>query len=172
MTRTNDWIAYEEIRRLALRYAIAIDRRDLDLLVNLYVDDVRVGSKGSDRDVLRADFAAGLRRIGVSMLFVGNHLVELDDTDPDRATGVVYCRARIEAEPDSHRMVEHAIQYTDTYERRDGQWYFVRRRHELFWGVELAERPLAQPDANWPAHQVGVGTIPHRYESWQRFWGT
>ena len=161
---------HEEIRQLALRYAIAIDRRDLDLLVSLYVEDVWVGKAGTGRGVLRKDFGDGLKKIGVSMLFVGNHLIELDADNPDKATGTVYCRARIEATPDSHRMVEHAIQYSDWYERRDGRWYFARRKHELFWGVELTERPLDQPDANWPAKQVGTGTVPYRYESWTDFW--
>ena len=38
-------IAHEEIRQLASRYAIALDSRDLDTLVNLFVDDVQVGRK-------------------------------------------------------------------------------------------------------------------------------
>lgn len=168
---THDQLSsHEEIRRLALRYALAIDRRDLDLLVSLYVEDVWVGKAGTGRDVLRKDFGDGLERIGVSMLFVGNHLIELDPDEPDKATGTVYCRARIQATPGSPDMVEHAIQYSDWYERRDGTWYFARRKHELFWGVVLAEQPLCQPDANWPEHQVGIGTIPYRHETWQQFW--
>ena len=159
----------EEIRQLALRYSFALDRRDLDGLVALFVDDVDAGPHGTGREALKASFDESLRAIGVTMLLVGNHLVELD-LDPDRARGTVYCLGRIQAEPGSPRMVEHAIQYSDRYERRDGEWRFVGRRHELFWGVELAEQPLAQPPADWPANQVGVGTVPHRYETWQRFW--
>ena len=36
-------LAYEEIRQLVSRYAVATDRRDIDALVGLFVDDVRVG---------------------------------------------------------------------------------------------------------------------------------
>ena len=36
--------------------------------------------------------------------------------------------------------------------------------------AQTAEQPLTQAPANWPVGQVGVGTIPHRYASWQRFW--
>ena len=160
----------EEIRRLALRYAFALDRRDLDALVALFVDDVDAGPHGTGREALKASFDESLRAVGVTMLCVGNHLVELDPDDHDLARGTVYCLGRIQAEPGSARMVEHAIQYSDRYRWSDGEWRFVGRKHELFWGVELDERPLAQPPADWPAHQVGVGTIPHRYESWQRFW--
>ena len=173
MTRfTSDQLSdIEEIRQLALRYAFALDRRDLDALVALFVDDVDAGPHGTGREALKASFDESLRAVGVTMLFVGNHLVDLDPDDPDRARGTVYCLGRIQADPGSARMVEHAIQYSDRYERRDDAWQFVGRRHELFWGVELAEQPLAQAPADWPANQVGVGTVPHRYETWQRFWG-
>ncbi len=168
--RSDDWVVNEQIRKLALRYAVAVDRRDLDLLVSLFVDDVNVGPRGTGRDALRAEFDESLRAIGVSMLFVGNHLIDRHEDDPDEATGIVYCRARIQPEPDSPRMIEQAIQYSDRYERRDGRWYFVGRKHELFWGVELAEQPLVQAPADWPANQVGVGTVPYRNETWRRFW--
>ena len=38
-------VAHEEIRQLAARYAIALDARDLDTLVGLFVYDVRVGQR-------------------------------------------------------------------------------------------------------------------------------
>ncbi len=166
----DDLVAIEEIRGLALRYALAVDRRDLDALVALFVDDVDAGAHGVGREALKASFTESLRAVGVTMLFVGNHLVELDADDHDLARGTVYCLGRIQAGPGSPRMIEQAIQYSDRYRWSDGEWRFVGRKHELFWGVELDERPLAQPPAHWPASQVGVGTIPHRYGSWQRFW--
>ncbi len=42
-------LARDEIRELAHRYAVAIDSRDLDALVALFVDDVRVGRDGARR---------------------------------------------------------------------------------------------------------------------------
>ena len=36
-------LACEEIRQLAYRYALATDSRDIDALVDLFVEDVRVG---------------------------------------------------------------------------------------------------------------------------------
>ena len=167
----DDLVAIEEIRGLALRYALAVDRRDLDALVALFVDDVDAGAHGVGREALKASFTESLRAVGVTMLFVGNHLVELDADDHDLARGTVYCLGRIQAGPGSPRMIEQAIQYSDRYRWSDGEWRFVGRKHELFWGVELDERPLAQPPAHWPANQVGVGTVPHRYETWKAFWG-
>jgi len=108
-------IARDEIRQLAYRYAWAIDSRDLDLLVSLFVPDVRVGKELRGRDALRASWNESLSAIGVSILFVGNHLI--DFADADHATGSVYCRGQIQ---DGARWIEQAIHYRDTYERRDG----------------------------------------------------
>ena len=165
MTALERCIARDEIRQLAFRYALAIDSRDLDLLVSLFVPDVRVGRDGSGRDALRAQFVDSLSAIGVSILFVGNHLIDFQDRD--HATGVVYCRGQIE---DGARWIEQAIQYRDTYERRDGAWLFVRRVHALWYGVEAAERPLAQEPADWPRRHVGRGTVPEDLASWRAFW--
>ena len=53
--------AYEEIRQLAARYALAIDSRDLDALAALFVDDVRVGQELQGRKALKEDFDRQLR---------------------------------------------------------------------------------------------------------------
>lgn len=158
-------IARDEIRQLAYRYALAIDSRDVELLVSLFIPDVRVGADTTGREALAEFFRSSLRRIGVSILFVGNHVIEFDDRT--RANGVVYCRAQIQ---DGEKWIEQAILYRDRYEQRDGRWLFVRRIHELWYGVETAERPLDQEPANWPERHVGRGTVPESLPSWKTFW--
>ncbi len=165
LTALERTVARDEIRQLAYRYARAIDARDLDALVSLFVPDVRVGSDASGRDALRAFWDESLRTIGVSILFVGNHLIDFDD--PTHARGGVYCRGQIQ---DGECWIEQAIHYDDTYECRDGVWLFVRRVHRLWWGVEAAERPLAQPPANWPERHAGRGTLPDAWPTWGAFW--
>ena len=53
------------------------------------------------------------------------------------------------------------------YERRDQLWYFVNRSHLLFYGLDLPERPLDQPPANWPERVVGRGSVPYDWPTWQ-----
>jgi ketosteroid isomerase-like protein len=159
-------LAFEEIRQLASRYAVAVDRRDLDTLVSLFVPDVRVGREATGREALRAGFAEQLRGIGVSILHVGTHQIDL--ADADHATGHVYCKGEIQ---DGDRWIHQAIRYDDTYRRCDGRWLFVRRRHLLFYGVAVAANPLRQPPADWPAHHDGRGTLPWSEPTWQTFWG-
>ena len=158
-------LARDEIRQLVYRYALAIDSRDIDTLVGLFVEDVRVGRDTFGHQALRENFEAQLREVGITILFVGNHLIDFQSGD--KATGVVYCKN--ETQIDDH-WIHQAIQYRDDYERRDGQWLFVRRRHLLWYGSEVGENPLSLPAANWPERQVGRGTLPESWDTWQRFW--
>jgi hypothetical protein len=157
--------AHEQIRQLAAHYAVAIDSRDLDALVALFVDDVRVGRDTRGREALKVSFDASLRAIGVSMLNVGTHAIDL--VDADHATGSVYCHGQIQ---DGDRWIHQSILYRDTYERRDGVWYFVRRIHELWYGLEVDPNPLDQEPANWPLHHDGLGTVPESWPTWRDFW--
>ena len=157
-------IAHDELRLLVARYAVAVDMRDLDLLVSLFVDDVRVGS-AYGRSALRASFDESLRTIGRSVLNVGTHVIDL--IDADHASGVVYCNGEIQ---DGDRWIHQAIRYDDRYERREGRWLFVRRIHQLWYGAEVGVNPLTLPPADWPEHHDGLGTIPESWETWQTFW--
>jgi ketosteroid isomerase-like protein len=157
-------VAHEQIRQLAGRYAVALDARDLDTLVGLFVDDVRVGPDQVGRAALRTSFTEQLRGLGVTILLVGSHVIDV--IDEDHATGVVSCRGEIEM---GEQWVVQAIQYHDTYERRDGSWLFVRRRHLLFYGADLLERPIGLPPARWPASATGKGELPEALPTWQAF---
>jgi uncharacterized protein (TIGR02246 family) len=166
VTPVEELLAYEEIRQLAARYALAVDSRDLDRLVGLFVDDVQVGRETFGRDALKASFDQSLRGIGRSILNVGTHVIDL--LDDDQATGHVYCKGEIQ---DGDRWIHQAILYRDRYERRAGRWCFVRRRHELWYGAEVGTNPLTLAPANWPEHHDGLGTVPETWETWRRFWG-
>jgi ketosteroid isomerase-like protein len=170
MTDPEPLLATIEIQQLAHRYAVSLDARDLDALVALFVPDVRVGRERSGRDALRADFDRQLRSIGVSFLQVGNHVVDFEDAT--HASGIVYTRAEIQdGGRDSSRWIVQLIQYHDQYERRDGAWLFVRRKHLLVYGAELGQNPVGLPPADWPKRQTGWGTVPESLPSWRRFWG-
>ncbi len=160
-------LSIEAIRQLAYRYAWATDSRDLDALVSLFIDDVQVGRDRRGREALRADFESQLRRIGISILNVGNHIIDFEDDD--HARGIVYCRGEIQ---DGPRWIVQAILYQDEYERRETDWYFVRRKHLLWYGAEAGENPLDLPPANWPKNHKGRGTLPESLATWRAFWAS
>jgi hypothetical protein len=162
-THPTEWlIACEEIRQLASRYAVALNHRDLDGLVSLFVPDVRVGRDHVGRDALKANMAAQLRDGHRTILQVTNQVIDV--VDADHGSGIVGTRAEIERGDD---WIIQVIEYHDTYARRDGHWLFVRRRHHLWYGADMLQRPNHLPDANWPQSQTGKGVLPELMPSWQ-----
>jgi ketosteroid isomerase-like protein len=158
-------VANDQIRSLASRYAVAVDSRDLDALVALFVPDVQVGRDLVGRDALRQSFDQTLSAVGVTILQVGTHVIEL--VDDHHATGVVYCSGQVQ---EGERWIHQAIVYRDTYERHDGEWLFVRRVHELFHGVDAWTNPLDQQPAEWPRRSTGRGTAPGSFPTWDELW--
>lgn len=159
------WLtACEDIRQLASRYAIAMGHRDIDALVRLFVDDVRVGRDLVGRDALKANMSGQLAESRRTILQVTNHVIDV--VDADHATGIVGTRGEIERGAD---WVVQVIEYHDTYERRGGEWLFVRRRHLLWYGADMLTRPNVLPDANWPQSQTGKGVLPEIIPSWQQW---
>lgn len=156
---------HEQIRQLACRYAEAVDSRDLDALVALFVPDVQVGRAAHGRDALAKWFDPVLRTFGVSIHFVGNHRITL--LDEDRASGSVYCRA--EHEVDGHWVVMTVI-YADTYERRDGEWLFARRKEQVVYGADATTSPAGPLRDRWPGRADKAADLPESWPSWQRFW--
>ena len=157
-------LAYEAIRQLVYRYAVAVDSRDLDAVVALFVDDVRVAPGVAGRGALRSSYDEMLARNEHSILNVGNVVIDFDDAD--HARGVVYCRAEM---PQGSEWIVQAIVYHDRYERRDGEWYFRTRRHLLFYGADLLQRPIGLPPAGEPEIGTGKGSMPEHWETFRAF---
>jgi hypothetical protein len=153
-------VAHDAIRELVARYAVAMDARDFTGVAALFVADVRVGRDRRGRAALAAYLRDAVADLGVTMLNVGTHLIEVEDAD--HATGVVYCRGELQVDD---RWIVQAIQYRDAYERRDGDWCFARREHLLWYGRDVGTSPLGLPPANWPEHHTGWGE-PERWAPW------
>jgi hypothetical protein len=151
------------IQQLPIRYAVAVDGRDIDAWVDLFVTDVDCGRAGKGRDALRGMIVEGLRGFYRSVHQICGH--QIDFADADSATGIVYCRAEHE---DRGKWIVMAIAYFDQYARRDGRWYFVRRKEKHWYYADAAERPTA-PFLGWPGHET-VPRLPGDFPAWSHFW--
>jgi hypothetical protein len=154
------------IRQLPERYALALDARDLDSLVDLFVPDVKVGSDQVGRPALRAWFDVSMRKVRTTIHLVANHII--DFSGPDEATGVVYCRDEVEY-PDGAWHVG-MLQYWDAYRRVDSTWCFDRRRFHRWYQVDALQRPHAGAGVNEGDDPIRTALLPDAFPTWQPFW--
>lgn len=160
--------AYEQIRQLAARYALALDSRDVPALVDLFVPDVRVGDGRVGRAALAEWYDPLLRPYRTTFHLIGNHVIDL--IDADHATGVVYCRPEHEVDD---LWIVMPMQYWDRYERQDGRWLFRSRSVHAFYAADVLESPLDVPGRfHFPGNPLlDRAELPERWPSWQAFWG-
>jgi hypothetical protein len=154
------------IGQLAIRYALAIDGRDLDEWVGLFIPDVQVGRSAYGRAALRDYIEPRLRSFGRSMHQICGHRIDLDLNDPDAASGLVYCRAEHEV---GDRWIIMAICYFDTYSRVDGDWFFRRRKERHWYSVDVNEHPQSVEFDSWKRERPA--DLPDAFPNWSAFWG-
>ncbi|KUI21601.1 hypothetical protein AU193_13630 [Mycobacterium sp. GA-1285] len=158
--------ALDEIRQLAAKYAVALDMRDLDALVNLFVDDVKVPGERRSRAALREWYDAELRQnlLGSGHGVLG-HVIDVHDSDT--ATGLVYSRNDLETE--SVWVIE-MLAYLDSYQRRDAHWYFLKRTPLFWYESDITDPPVGPQKMRWPGRPRHDGNLHDAFPSWQDFW--
>jgi hypothetical protein len=152
-----------EIQQLAIRYAMAVDERNIDAWLELFAPDVRVGRGLIGREALRDFIVPQLKIFYRSIHQIVGQRIEL--ISGERATGAVYCRAEHEV---GDRWIVIAIRYDDEYRKVDGKWCFARRNDKHWYERDLAERPQDIAFSGWP----GAPSRPRVPDSvsWARFW--
>jgi ketosteroid isomerase-like protein len=122
----------DAIRDLVLCYSRAIDRKDVELLRDLYTDDAtdtHGTSFDGPADAYCEFIAQALPHMNYSGHHVCNHMVSVEG---DVGNGEVYCLA-IHYIPDQKnpgKMIEDfmTVRYIDNYRRcADGKWRFSKR---------------------------------------------
>ena len=156
-----------EIRQLAVRYALALDSRDIATLVTLFPTDVRVGADRTGRDALHEWFVESMSKVHVTVHVVANHIVDFESSD--RARGIVYCRDEVER-PETGEWQVGMLQYHDTYRRVDGEWAFERRKFHRWYQVDALERPAPGAGIEPGTDPITTARLPEAFPSWGRFW--
>jgi hypothetical protein len=127
---------------VSIRYALALDERDWELLAGVFTPDAEVyyssGNHVQGRDAVVAQVRAALEGCGPTQHLLGNHVVEFDG---DRARSRCYVRAFAAGAPDS-RWAGHTYElfavYRDELVRSADTWQVERRRMDVVF--ELGER--------------------------------
>jgi ketosteroid isomerase-like protein len=143
--------ATEEIRNLVARYCYAMDNRDIPATIDLFTDDVVIRSNDGKMDSRGRDNVLAMYQgrwvvLGPSFHWTHDVLVELDEDDPDSATGLISCHAEMTRNGTAQVT---GIRYDDKYRREDdGRWRFSERALSYFYFcdpreyAETMEHPL------------------------------
>ena len=134
------------VRALVLAYARHADRREPELLAELFEPDAsmrmvwRSGGVAAATSRGHRQIASAVRRLSrfaSTLHVVANHAIDLDGRGGGR--GEVYCVAHHLAVEDN-RAVDHImfIRYLDQYRRTDGRWRFAGRETFVEWTEERA----------------------------------
>ena len=161
----------DAIRQLPAKYALTLDMRDIDVMVTLFPEDVRVGKDASGRAALRAYMQRTLRSpfTGTSH-HIGGHIIEFDD--PDHAHGIVYSKNEHETpvENGQDEWVIMQMMYADDYIRLDGRWYFARRLPLYWYAADLNKPPIGGKKMRWPGTDWVEGNFHKLFPSFDEFW--
>jgi uncharacterized protein (TIGR02246 family) len=161
----------DAIRQLPAKYALTLDMRDIDMMVTLFPEDVRVGKEASGRKALRTYMDRTLRSpfTGTSH-HIGGHIIEFDD--PDHAHGIVYSKNEHETpvEGGGDEWVIMQMMYADDYVRQNGQWYFERRLPLYWYATDLNKPPVGENKMRWPGSDWTEGNFHKLFPSFTEYW--
>lgn len=163
--------AHIAIQQLAVRYARAVDSRDIQGLSRLYTPDIDFARYGFGKgpEGAAAFFDTVLTAFYRSMHQVCGHVIELDDAD--HAHGTVYCRVEHE---DGDDWIIQLMVYFDRYRRIDGQWLIEERRPTWLHTGDARDRPQEVGFVRWPSRPDAATrfapTVPHVWPSWGEYW--
>jgi ketosteroid isomerase-like protein len=167
----------QEISDLIARYGLVMDNRDVDAMPALFTPDVRIRSADGvmnteGRDAAVAMFGGRFTVLGPSNHFTHDRLVEFDERDPDRATGLVLSHAEMQRKG---RPMLAAIRYRDVYRRFERRWRFAERELSFMYYVPTAEYLDAFGaglDRRNRAYDRAVpADWPEKLPTWQRYYG-
>jgi ketosteroid isomerase-like protein len=128
----NKLVSREEIRDLVLLYSRAIDRKDLDLLRDLYTGDA-TDTHGTHFDGSAEGFCDFIAQGQPYMTYSGHHVCNhLISVEGDEGNGEVYALAYHTIPdrecPGAFHEDFMAVRYIDNYRREsDGKWRFSKR---------------------------------------------
>ncbi len=156
----------DEIRQLAAKYSVTLDMRDLDMHVNLFVPDVRVGKEKVGRQALKSWADATFRdQFKGTSHHIGNHIIDFNS--PDSAIGLVY--SKNEHETESEWVIMQML-YWDSYERVEDSWLFKQRFPMYWYATDINKPPLGDAKMRWPNQEPYEGFFHDLFPSWQDFW--
>lgn len=145
----------QALRDLVGRYALAADDMDLQTMSSLFTKTARFGTvDGSNlqvgRDAIIEYFRSRFR--GPRFHTMNEHLVEWDEGDANRASGVVTAHSEAWS---GQELYVAAIRYHDRYSRLEGGWLFEERILGFLYLVPASDYPRILGERN----RIKIGDV-------------
>lgn len=142
-----------EIRELVARYCFTIDARDIEGIGRCFTRDGSFRSldgvmNATGRDAVVAQFHGRFAVLGPSNHFTHDHVIEFDDLQCDRASGIVNTHAEVVRNDEP---LLASLRYHDDYRLEEGRWRFQSRTLSFFYYGRPADY-----------REIMVGTLRNR----------
>lgn len=157
------------INDLIVRYAVAIDDRDLATVADLYTEDAvfdSVVGATRGRAAIVDYYEHRLGMFGATYHIPYSHSTERrSDTE---ATGTVLSAAELAIDGDTFVV---ALRYTDDYVKGDdGRWRFRERKVDQLYAMPLADLPSGLASdlrKRWPGTEPAPAELPEGTQTWR-----
>ncbi|MCH1512409.1 MAG: nuclear transport factor 2 family protein [Acidimicrobiales bacterium] len=141
-----------EIRNLTTRYGLAMDERNVEETRAMFTPDAVLTSKdgvfaAEGIESIMTTFAGRWDVLGPTSHWVHGQIIEINPSDPDRATGTVTSHAELDR---NREAVLVSLIYEDTYVRHEGIWKFAAREMGYFYytPAEKYTETMLSPNRN------------------------
>jgi hypothetical protein len=165
--------ARTEIRELVARYCFTIDARDIEGIAQCFT---RSGSFRSldgvmnavGREAIVAQFHGRFAVLGPSNHFTHDHVIQFDDSDSTRASGLVNSHAEVVrvGEP-----MLASLRYHDEYRFEEDRWRFHARSLAFFYYLRPADYREAMGGSlrNRACQEPRAADFPEATVHWKRY---
>lgn len=139
-----------EIQELAVLYGFIMDERDEEGIREIFCEDATLRSEdgvfaANGIDEIVTTYLGRFKALGPTNHFSHGHVVRFDDTNPDRATGLLASHAEVDR---NGVAMQVALRYKDVYRRVGGRWRFADRLMGYMYYMPIVELPTGLGDPN------------------------
>jgi SnoaL-like domain len=159
----------EAIRDLVARYAVTLDERDLDGLMELFAEDVKASRDAPPGREHLSTTSALPTHGDTPFIRSFTKVIDFESQTGRWVASTVVPSTKHRAPILSPSRV---LRYLDRYERRDGRWYFQWRRTAQWYVKQDPDAPMDQPRIHWPAQDPADTAPPDMIETFHRYYET
>jgi hypothetical protein len=167
----------EEIAELIARYGLVMDNRDMEGMPALFAPGAVVRSmdgvmNATGHEAITELFRGRFKVLGPSNHFSHDKVLTFDDSDPDRASGLVLSHAEMNR---MGQAMVTAIRYHDQYRRHEGCWKFSERVLSFFYYLPASQYLDALSEGLATRmrayNNAAPADWPEKLDTWQKYYG-